>query len=290
MKDVLIFFNRFNGLVLFVSLEIIALYFVVRYNTYQRAAALNSAGVVAGTLFHATNEVRDYARLHHLNDSLSAENARLMAELGRTQQILLEQYTDSLCYDSLNVFDALDEIDPNGSYEYAYISAKIINKTTTHYNNYMTIDKGRRDGIAPEMGVVSSNGVVGVVKDVSERYALVIPILNQSLRISAKLRSNNLVGAVRWTGNDIHTAVLDDIPKHFVVGLGDTVLTSGYSSFFPPNLIIGTTDIWTLPEGRNAYEIKINLSADFETLNYVYVINYLNRDEQKALEKASQDE
>lgn len=290
MKDILFFLNRFNGLVLFVTLEIIALYFVLRFNSYQRAGTLNSAGIVTGTLYEATDKVKSYAHLNTLNDSLLRENARLMEQLALAQNILLGQTIDSICRDTLPVFDALTEIDPDGLYEYAYIGAKVINKTTTRFNNFITINKGRRDGIELEMGVVSRTGVVGVVKDVSDRYALIIPLLNQSLRVSAKLRSNNLVGAVRWQGPDVHSVVLDDIPKHFLVGLGDTVLTSGYSSFFPPNIVIGTTDVWTLPEGRNTYEIKVNLSTDFENLDYVYVVNYLNRAEQKALEAPTKDE
>lgn len=285
MNDLLLFFNRYNGLLLLILLEIVALYMVVRYNGYQRASTLNSANVVAGKLYETSDELKEYAQLRTLNDSLLRTNAMLLDKLAYAQSVILQQEIDSICNDTLSVFDALTEIDPNGLYEYAYIGAKIINKTTTRYNNFITINKGMRDGVQPEMGVVSSSGVVGVVKSVSEHYALIIPIINQSLRVSAKLRSNNLVGAVRWQGPDISTAVLDDIPKHFLVGLGDTVLTSGYSSFFPPNIIIGTTDTWTLPEGRNAYEIKVNLNTNFSDLEYVYVVNYLNRKELKNLEQ-----
>ncbi len=287
MHNFLLFIKQYNALILFLGLEIIAMLMVVQHNVYQRSTMLNSANVITGGIIKKADDVETFFRLKQMNDSLLAENSHLQAQLTSAQLQLMRNTVDSICSEELPAFRYL--LDSTDLYQYRYIGANVISKTITRLDNYLTIDRGRLDGIEPEMGVVGREGVVGVVKDVSDHFAIVIPLIHRSLRISAKLKSNNLVGAVHWNGPSPNEVVLDDIPKHLLIDIGDTVLTSGYSSFFPPNLLIGISDSWSLPDGRNFYEIKVKTATTFDDIEHVYVINYLRKAERRDIEEKAYD-
>lgn len=288
MQNFLLFLKQYNAVILFLGLEIVALLLVLRYNVYQRSTMLNSANIVTGGIVKKADEVEGFFKLKQMNDSLLAENSQLQGQLAAAQLQLVRNKLDSICSEELPAFSYL--LDSTDLFQYRYIGANVISKTTTRMDNYLTIDRGRLDGIEPEMGVVGREGVVGVVKDVSDHFAIIIPLIHRSLRISAKLKSNNLVGAVHWNGPSPNEVVLDDIPKHLLINIGDTVLTSGYSSFFPPNLLVGFSDSWSLPDGRNFYEIKVKTATSFDNIEHVYVINYLRKLERSTIEEKAYNE
>lgn len=282
MYSLYLFLLKNGTFLLFILLEIVSLSLMARYNSFQRATVLNTTNAMSGAILEGIDNAKDFVQLKQINDSLSTENARLLEELAAAKHALSQQTLDSLCSEELPALSQL--IDTLNIYQYDYTGAKIINKTMLPFNNYLTINKGRADGIEKEMGVISSQGVVGVVQSVAAHYSIVIPLVHKGLRVSSKLKSNNLVGSLRWEGPDMRYAILDDIPKHFLITIGDTILTSGYSSFFPPDVMIGTAESWSLPEGRNFYQIKVKLADDFRTLQYVYVINFLKKNEKNAIE------
>ena len=171
--------------------------------------------------------------------------------------------------------------------EYKLISAKVINSSTNKLQNYITLNKGSRDGIQADMGVISSEGVVGIVKTVSTKFSVVIPILNQNIKINTKFKKNNYSGPLVWNGEDYRIAKLTDIARHVEFSLGDTLVTSGFTSTFPEGIPVGTIEDFNIKESEPYYNIKVLLSVNFRTLSHVKVINYLNYKEQKNLETIS---
>jgi len=167
---------------------------------------------------------------------------------------------------------------------YFYTSAKVINQTVNKQHNFLTLNKGSNVGIRPEMGVISADGVIGIVVNVSKKFSTVISLLNLDFRVSAKLAKNNYFGSLHWDGKDYRKVKLDEIPYHIDVNRGDTVITSGYSSIFPEGIVIGTVSNSEV-KGGNFYEIEVDLSVDFKSLAFVDVISNLHREEQKVLEE-----
>ncbi len=240
---------------------------------------INSSNALTGSLLKQASEVRDFVDLKAVNDSLLKQNSRLLAMLDSAD---LAQQADRL--DSLRKMEIPQTVDSVNQLRYEYIGAMVRNNTTNQVNNFITIDKGSKQGIQPEMGVISAQGIVGVVTNVSDNFASIISLLNKNLKVSAKIQQNSFIGSLRWDVLDPQSAILEDIPKHAPVYIGDTVATSGFSAFFPGEIPIGVIEDWKLPEGGNFYNITVKLSTDFNRLNYVYVIKNKQQKEQKELE------
>ena len=165
------------------------------------------------------------------------------------------------------------------------MTAKVINNSTNRRNNYLTLNKGSKQGVKPEMGVICSDGIVGIVKDVSEHYCSVISFLHKDSRFSARIKKNGYIGSMVWNGYDETHGTLNDIAKHVKVSKGDTIVTSSYSAIFPDGVFIGIVDEVTSTGGNNFQDITVKLSTPFGKLSYVYIISNLYKDEQKALEE-----
>ena len=160
----------------------------------------------------------------------------------------------------------------------------MINNSTNKQNNYITLDKGTQSGLKVGMGVISPNGVVGVIKNVSDHYASVLSLLHTRAKISCKLQKTNYFGSLQWDGRDYKEGILLDIPNHVDISAGDTIVTSGYSSTFPENLVVGTVLSVEKPAGENFYDIRILFNNDFKHLNQVYVVKNNYQLEQDELE------
>jgi rod shape-determining protein MreC len=171
--------------------------------------------------------------------------------------------------------------------KYTYTSAKVVNNSTNRRDNYLTLDKGSKQGIRNNMAVISSTGVVGVVKDVSDNFCTVISLLHSDLTISSKLKKDGSFGPLNWDGVNFSVATLSDIPTHVRLKEGDTVVTSQYSKMFPENIMIGTVQSYYTEPMKPFYTVKVNLSTDFKKLTYVYIVQNKLREEQEALEKKS---
>ncbi len=242
---------------------------------------MNSANQVVGSMLKGSKDVVGFIHLKEVNDSLMDANARLQTQLSNYKAEMTEFRRPDFCE---------DEEDSTSVYIYNYTGAKVINNSVQKVNNYLTIDKGSRHGIRPERGVIGSNGIVGVVKEVSPNFATVISVLHKSMHVSSKLKYNNHKGSLKWGVEDPRYATLEGIPKHVRVGIGDTVLTSGFSTFFPSGVLVGVVaDVNTLPQNY-FHEIKVKLSTDFNALEFVYVVDYIYKSEQKALEQRTQND
>lgn len=244
---------------------------LVNYNNYQKSEFLNSSNAISGGIYQKVSSVTDYLSLAKTNEELNRENVRL-------RNLLHSSY--KLTTDSSFVF-----LDTIYKQQYIYRTAKIINNSVNKQLNYITLNKGRIHGIEREMAVVTDNGVVGVVKSVSDNFASVISVLNDRLRISAKLKGNNYHGSLIWDGVDYRKAMLKDIPFHVKIAKGDTIVTSGYSAIFPEGLQLGMVDEVMTSSGSNFQNIKVLLSNDFKSLSYVKVVGDLMKEERLKLEE-----
>lgn len=277
MENLLQFIKRFSLLLLFLVLETVAIIMLVQFNSYQRSVLFSSANWVSGGFYQVVDAVGGYFNLREVNQSLSAENAALKNEIERlkAQQPALVSSTDSML---------ITTADTAYWQPYTYVAAHVIQHSINKAQNYITLNKGTDDGILPDMGVVSPDGVVGIVKSASRHYAMVIPIINVQSRISCRLDSTQNFGSLVWDASDYRTAILQEVPGHATVKIGETVSTSGFSAIFPSNIPVGKVADVTLIEESQFLQIKVDLSVDFGKLAEVNVIQFAGNTEFKALQ------
>lgn len=278
MGELVNFFVRNHVFFIFILFEFFCFYLVGTQNSYHRATAMSSSNIISGSLYEVSNNVSDYVGLKDVNKKLAEENARLREYL-TNKELNNINHKDTLV-DSVRV--AIDSVLAKG---YIFTSAKVINNTTHSLYNYITINKGSKDGFKKDMGLVSSNGVVGIIKTVSKNYSSAMSLLNKSIKLTAKVGYKKFTGSFSWNGENAKYAQLDEIPNHANIAINDTIYTSGYSAIFPENFMIGTIDNFELKEGSNFFDIKIKLATDFYTLRYVDGVENLNRKEQIELEE-----
>lgn len=274
MKALLNFLLKYHVFFLFLLLELLSLSFIVRYNTFHRVNFLNSSNAISGKIYKEFNSITEYFSLRTVNDQLANENAFLRSEL---QSYLLS--------------DIENTVERNINHDVIRAtSAKVINNSVNKQYNYITLNKGAKDGIKPDMGVICSKGIVGVVRYVSENYSTVLPVLNGRWSINAKLFNTNHFGPLRWEGNNPYLTILEEIPYHVKVNENEEVVTSGYSSVFPEGILIGNVVKVEHKEGDTFQDIWVQLSTDFMNLYYVEVIENITKQEQIDLENLTQDE
>ncbi len=251
---------------------------VVNNDGYQQSVFFSSGNTVIASLYKVNNSIFEYFYLKKANEGLAKENVNLQNELANLKLRLDTMTTHPI--DNADV--QASSIDPN--LEINYILAKVINNSTNKQLNYITLNKGIRDGVRKDMGVINEDGVVGVVSNVSEKFAVVIPVLNPRIHINGKFTKNNYNGFVNWDGVDYRFAKLNDIARHVIFSKGDSLVTSGYSHSFPEGILIGTVDDFNIEESDAFFDIRVKLAVNFRTLSYVKLIDYLNYEERLNLE------
>ncbi|MFL5765201.1 MAG: rod shape-determining protein MreC [Bacteroidia bacterium] len=258
---------------LFLILETICISIIVQNNNFQKASFVNSSNAVSAKVLSTAENIQQYFYLKDVNEKLAKENAEL--------------HSHDLLSFSMLVNDQYVVNDTVYRQKYTYTSAKVVNNSTNRRNNYLTLDKGSKQGIKNNMAVISSTGVVGVVKDVSDNFCTVISLLHSDLTISSKLKKDGSFGPLSWDGANFSVATLNDIPTHVRLKEGDTVVTSQYSKMFPENVMIGTVQSYYPEPMKPFFTVKVNLSTDFKKLTYVYIVQNKLREEQEELEKRS---
>ncbi|KAA3634552.1 MAG: rod shape-determining protein MreC [Bacteroidetes bacterium] len=269
MSNFLQFFLRFGGHFMFFLLEGICFFIIIRYNDYQNRIFFSSSNTIVGYMNDRVEGVTSYFTLKRDIKALKKENAALKSQLDNVY------YSDETAVDTV--------LDNSSQPKYSYIPADIISRAVLGNNNSIVIDRGAKHGVELHMGVVSKEGVVGVVTGVSQRYSKVMTILHRQAAISASIRRNGYFGSLVWKGTNYREMTLESIPKHVGIQIGDTIQTSGYSNKFPPDLMIGTVKSFTLGEGSNNYTIKVELLEDLLNLDYVYVVDNLFSEELESL-------
>jgi len=281
MKNLINFLIQYSVVFLFLFLEVISFTMIVKNQEYQKSVFLSSSNSMVSGMYEWSNSVVEFFKLRIANDNLSEENTSLKNQIINLQNklsTLQKETRDSVHF----------KIPPE--MEYQFIAAKVINCTTNKLQNYITLNKGADDGIKIDMGVISDEGVVGIVKTVSARFAVVIPVLNPKLEVSCKFKRNNYTGGLLWNGIDYRYANMTDIARHVELALGDTLITSGLTPAFPEGIPVGNIEDFKIKESDAYYKIKVKLAVNFRTLSHVKVINYLNYKEQKDLEKSSEEQ
>ncbi len=278
MRNLINFLIQYSVLILFLFLEVISFSLIVKNQEYQKSVFLSSSNATVASFYEMSNSVVEFFKLKASNESLSEENTVLKNEVIQLRNQLAAinpKQKDSIRF----------HIPPE--MEYKFISAKVINSSTNKLQNYITLNKGIRDGIKVDMGVVSDLGVVGIVKTVSDKFAVVIPILNDKIRINCKFTKSNYSGPLQWTGINYQYANLNDIARHVKFSLGDSLVTSGFTNTFPEGIPVGTIDNFNIKESDPYYSIRVKLAVDFRTLLHVKVIDYKNYREQRFLEQVA---
>lgn len=274
MRNIFFLIQKFHALLIFLLLEVFALIMVIQNNYYHRTAWFNSSSDLVGSIYSRRAKLSEYLRLIEINDDVTLENALLRSKLAENS---LEIDTSKVqVEDSLLVL------------RYTYRPAKVINNSVNRPSNYITLDRGRKGDIEPRMGVIVNGSIVGYVKDVSEHFSIVTPVLNSSFTTGVKMKGTGDFGQLIWGNNDPQIAVVKEIPKHVRVSIGDTVVTSGYSGYFPAEMLVGTVETHEERPDEVFHRITIRLSTDFRKLNYVQVVSDLLKPELDSLQLKNQ--
>ena len=278
MRNLLNFLLKYNYWFLFILLEVICFVLLFRFNNYQQSVYFTSANVVTGKVYEVSGSVSSYFHLKSVNEDLLDRNMFLEQQIANLENALRERQVDSVIVNSIRNLDNKD---------YQIFKAHVIRNSLNQADNYITLDKGSSSGIRPEMGVVDGNGVVGIVYKTSPNYSLVISVLNSKSSISCKIVGSEYFGYLKWEHGDSRYAYLKDLPRHAEFNLGDTVVTSGYSTVFPAGVMVGTVDDMSDSNDGLSYLLKIKLATDFGKLGDVRVIARTGQMEQQELENMS---
>jgi len=258
-------------------LEILCSYLIVKNNNYQSAAFFSSANFIAANISQTSNNISEYFSLKSYNRELAEENAELKRKLEEVRALpISDQQLELIVIPQ----DSLDTL----YVPYNFITAKVINNSTSWRNNSLTLNRGRRDGVNPGMGVVGGNGLVGKVKYVTNRFSVVTSLLHAGFTVSSRIANKVEVCTTEWDGMDPKFVSVKYVPRYHQIEVGDTVMTSGYNSIFPANYIIGIISEVDLRDDANFYDLKAEIINDFTTLSYVHVIINHNKEEKDSLE------
>ena len=276
MNNLLNFLFKYKSWFLFIFLEVISFVLLFRFNHYQGSTFFTSSNCIVGMVYESMNHITGYFHLKTINDELVQKNVELELQMEKLRNEMSAFISDSASIEMMKK-EALAN-------HYIY-KAKVINNSLNHADNYITIDKGYDDGIRSEMGVVTGNGIVGIVYLTSPNYSIVIPILNSKSNISCKIKHSDYFGFLIWEGGSSQYATVKDMPRHSLFSLGDTIVTSGHSAVFPGGIPIGTIENITDSHDGLSYLLKIKLFTDFARLNDVRVIARKGYEEQMELER-----
>lgn len=261
MRNLLNFIIRYSTWFVFTFYVLLSCIMLSYRDAYHASVMMSSANAVSGTVYKAASGINGYFNLQSINRSLQESNANLENEILNLRNQLADY--KSLASDSANVEE---------NKRFDYVLASVINNSTSHPQNYFTINRGTDHGIHPGMGVVDQNGIVGIVNVSGKNTSRIISLLNETQHFSVRLKDTPFVGSLSWKGHDPNVAYMEEVPRHVKYRTGDTVVTSGYSTTFPYGLNVGTVVSRVRTSDDNFYTLKIKLASDFKTLSTVRVL------------------
>lgn len=271
MLKFIAFFRRFRVFLVFLILQIIALSSYFSVMNFARTKFFNSSAAVTGTLLTWERNIIKYFYLDEANQKLQEENTEL----------------------EMRIIDNFISIDPQTAkindtiYHLSFerTPATVINSSHSHTNNYFTINAGSEKGIERKMGVVSSDGIVGIVYDVSKNFAVVKSILTQDINLSAFIEGSNAHGLIKYLENDPRKVNLTGISNDINIEIGSSVLARGSGGYFPQGEPIGKVEKLEPIEGKPMWNVTVKLNQDMRKLRYVYVVKNINQLELEEIEK-----
>ena len=263
--------------IVFIVLEIICFVLLFSYNNLQGSVYLSAANGVVARLNAGKDKVTSYFGLAEKNRALVDQNAALQQRILELESIASMQHLDSLA-----TIEAVQRVHRMG---YHITPAQVIDKSINKTDNYITLDKGTADGVKPDMGVMGVDGIVGVIYKCTDHYSLVLPVLNSKSRVSCKVLGSDYIGYLRWEGGDSRHATVYDLPRYSAVEVGDTIVTSGNSSFFPTGLMVGVVEE-SYPSADGLYVmLKVQLSTQFARLEHAFIMSKMDAEELAALQE-----
>jgi rod shape-determining protein MreC len=270
MQQLIYFFQKFKYFLFFLFLQFIALALIFNNLDFHKSKFVNSSNTITGGLYSQVSSISEYWELKHENKRLAEENTRLRNLLEKNISIGFD--TDSTILDSLNY-----------KQKYTFTTAKIINNNYSKEFNFLTINKGKNQGIDKEMAIVNSKGVIGFTDNTSDNYARVQSILNRNSTINARLKNSDYFGTLGWDGKNYNIVQLSDLARQAPLKIGDTIETGGRSTIFPEGILIGT--ISKINKGNSAdNKVDVSLFNDMSNLGYIYVVKNFHKEEIKSLE------
>lgn len=274
MQQIFNFIFKNSNRLLFLLLLGISLALTIQSHSFHRSKIISSANFLSGGVYEKINNINEYLNLRTQNDALALENANLKS--------LLFNKKDTT---QIKKLDSLKGVKPSD-----IIVSKVIHNSYNVYENYLTLNSGQLQGVKPDMGVINSLGIVGIVDNTSAHYATVISILNKKSLINAKIKKSDHFGSLTWDGKSTGYVQLIDVPRLATIRKGDTIVTGGQSVIFPENINIGTIERIYTDEETHYYKIEVKLFNDMTNLGHVYIIKSKNREELINLEKREKDE
>ncbi|TRO67069.1 rod shape-determining protein MreC [Christiangramia sabulilitoris] len=270
MQQIFNFLIRNKNSILFLILFAVSVFLTIQNHSFHKSRFVSSANFVTGGVYTWSNNIKTYLHLDEYNERLLEENNKLRNIISNIK-------------DSISVEKQLDSTSFEG--DYLFRTARVINNNFSNQDNYLTLNRGKASGIEQEFGVITSQGIVGIVDRVNENYSRVISILNSRSRINAQLNNTYHFGSLVWNGKDPNIVQLIDVPRQAPVKKGDTIITGGRSLIFPKGLPIGSIEDFTLDQTQSYYTINIKLFNDMTNIGYVYIIENVNKKEIEKLQE-----
>jgi rod shape-determining protein MreC len=274
MQQIFNFVFKNSNRLLFLLLLLVSLILTIQSHSFHRSKVISSANFLSGGVYERINRVSEYLNLQTQNEILVTENARLKS--------LLFNIKDSTLVPKIDSIKGIDKVN--------IIVSKVIHNSYNVYENYITINSGEKAGIKPDMGVINSLGIIGIVDYTSENYATIVSVLNRKSQINAKIKKTNHFGSLIWDGKSTGFVQLIDVPRLAAIRKGDTIVTGGQSVIFPENINIGTIDKIFIDNQTNYYTLNVKLFNDMTNLGHVYIIKSKNREEITNLENKTKNE
>lgn len=271
MRQLFLFIYNYRAFLVFLGFEGISIFLIIQNQNYHKAAFINSSNALVGSVVETSTNVSDYFYLKTQNEDLSLEIARLKEKLVTLEGIAAPNTVPNVKGDSL----------------YTFVSAKVVNNSYRQLNNYLTLNKGVKDGIKPNQGVIGVDGIVGKIRSVSQDFSIIVSLLHTDFLVSSVLNRSGTFCTTNWDGRNQEFADLLYVPRHVFLNKGDTVTTSGYNSIFPDNELIGIVEEINTSPNATFHDIRIRLSTDFSQLNYVSVVENKLAIQKDSLEKNS---
>jgi rod shape-determining protein MreC len=274
MKNLFAFLIRHNFIFAFLFFLVVCVWLMVQHNGYQGSRVLNSSNEVVAGVYQSAANTKEYFSLRQENEKLANENAIL-------RNLLRSNYATI----PLKVYIRKDTLYKQ---QYSYTSAKVVNSSVNKRRNFLTLNAGIDKGLRQDMAVMTSDGIVGIISNVSENFSSAMSLLHKDVRVNCQLKKDGSYGPLVWDGVDYRFCQLNDIPTHSKITKGDTVVTSELSGIFPEGLMVGTVESYERRPNESFYTAQVRLSADLKKVNHVYVITNRFKNERDSLETANQ--
>lgn len=292
MGNLLLIILRFKDTLIYFILAGLSIYLAVNFSHIQRVNWLHASNSVGGAMYSTTSSVNSYFVLKQENGKLVQANGQLMAEMERLKRNYdllgdsLYRVNATLKDDTTYLKDSTRKINPklfDQSIYSRYIPCRVVYNSVIDNENYLTIDKGRLDGIKEGYGIITGNGIVGKVMSTSAHYSLVKSVLHVHNSVSAKIKNSSELGSVKWNGKSSRYVTLQEIPRHLKIQKGDTVLTTSFNSIYPPNHPIGKITKVSVDENQPFWDIQVELFENHQKLEYCYAYKNILFEEKKSL-------